>query len=106
MIGPEYSNSYSRSVHMTAADYRTSGGREGKVMHQVTVERKPWRPFYPKKITLSGRVLTVQFWTPYAPLRFDETAVAPLPDGNKGFELTDTGGSGVTITGVSLTAGT
>jgi hypothetical protein len=103
LIGPEYPNMYNRSVHMTAADYRASGGREGKVLDRVTAEGKPWRPFYPRRISISGRVMTVRFWVPYPPLIFEEAMVAPLPDGNKGFELTDTGGSGVTIESVSLT---
>ena len=105
MIGPEYPNEYNGGVHMTANGYRTNGGREGKVMHQVTVEGTPWRPFVPRSITLSGTLLRVRFWVPMAPLVFDSTTITPLPDGNKGFEVTDTGGSGVTISSVALTDG-
>lgn len=104
LIAPEYATAYGADgVHKPADSYRKQGVIEGKVLYQVTAEKRPWRPFYPRSVTLSGNLLRVRFWVPYGSLVFDETTVAPLPDGFKGFELTDSGDSGVMIASVALT---
>jgi hypothetical protein len=106
LIGPDYATPYAADgVHKPALSYRTQGGVEGKVLAQVAFSRIPWRPFYPRAVTLSGKRIQVRFWVPYPPLIFDETSIAPLPDGNKGFEVTDSSSADTKIVSVALTSG-
>jgi hypothetical protein len=108
-VGPDYATPYGGDgLHKPASAYRTQGGREGAAMYQVTVERRGWRPFYPRSISIAGNVITAQFWVPVGALVLDTTNIAPLADGNMGFEFSDTGGSEVTLpeNAVALKPGT
>jgi hypothetical protein len=109
-VQPDYATAYTGDgVHKPAPSYRAQGAREGAALYRVTALKQGWRPFYPRSVSITGSVVTVQFWTPTgAPLDLDTTNIMPLPDGNMGFEFTDTGGSGVTLpnNSVALKPGT
>ena len=97
-VGPDYAHSYGADgVHRPSNGYRDQGGREAKAIYQVSVKGKGWRPFYPRSVSLTGNVITVQFWVPVGSLAFDTTHIAALPDSNMGFEFTDTGSGKVTL---------
>jgi hypothetical protein len=105
-VGPDYDTPYTADgVHKPAHAYRGQGGREGAALYRVTVLKQGWRPFHPRSITISGPTINVRFWTPTgAPIQFDTTNIAALPDGHYGLELTDTGGTDplVTISSVAI----
>jgi hypothetical protein len=106
-FGPDYPYAYGPDgVHKTAVGYRQQGAIEGAALARVTYQHLGWKPFAPRSITVTGQYIDVQFWVPTLPLVLDTTNVAALPDGNYGFELTDTGAGGFTISSVALKGAT
>jgi hypothetical protein len=107
--GPKYQYAYvSDQTHLTNPDYERLGEKYGEVFDARVVRGQDWQPLQPTGVTRSGRVITVAFHVPGAPLAWDTTLPAPHQSSNtawangKGFEVL-AGATPVSITGVVIT---
>ena len=87
LVGPKYMLTYNQASHLDAKSYRRLGDYYAKVIHQVTVAGKPWRPVEPESAVRSGTTIDVKFHVPVPPLVFDVAEV--LAATNMGFEFVD-----------------
>jgi hypothetical protein len=106
--GPKYQYSYvSDYTHLVNKDYERLGEKYAQVFYQRVVLGNNWQPLQPTATSRSGRVITVTFNVPVAPLAWDTTLPAPHQSANtawaqgKGFEVAS-GSTPVAISGVAI----
>ena len=106
--GPKYQYSYvSDYTHLINKDYERLGEKSAEVFYQRVVLGKAWQPLQPAAVSRSGRVITVSFDVPVAPLGWDTSLPAPHQASNtawaqgKGFEVSN-GSTPVTISSVAI----
>ncbi|RCX14818.1 dockerin type I repeat protein [Anaerobacterium chartisolvens] len=107
-IGPNYQRTYgSDRVHLLSSGYQQLGEKFGQVYYERVVLGHDWKPLQPTGATKSGRVITVNFHVPVAPLVWDSTLPAPNQSSQtewrngKGFEVT-ANGSKITISSAEI----
>jgi len=105
LVTPKYMLDYNSTdgVHLTNDSYRRLGEYYGKVMKQVLIDKKIWKPFSVNNVTIDSNVITATFNVPNPPLQFDTSAV--LAKANYGFEYSDDDTT-ATITSVSIVSPT
>ena len=74
-------------VHAPAKTYRNMGNHYGIALYNATVKNERVLPISPTQHFIVGTDVYIKFYTPFRPLVFDTTTVAPLPDGKFGFNL-------------------
>jgi hypothetical protein len=87
--GPKYQYEGSGDgVHLVVESYQALGEKTGQVYFERLLRGKDWHPLSPLAATAKGRVVSVRFHVPVAPLVWDETLPEPYawPYG-RGFEL-------------------
>jgi len=106
--GPKYQYAYvSDNTHLTNKDYERLGEKYGQVFHERVVLGNAWQPLQPTTVERSGRVITVHFHIPVAPLAWDSTLPAPHQSAytewaqGRGFEV-HTATARITISGVAI----
>ena len=107
--GPKYQYSYvSDYTHLTNKDYERLGEKDAQVFYQRVVLGSAWQPLQPTGASRNGRVITVSFNVPVAPLAWDTSLPAPHTASNtawaqgRGFEVSN-GATPVTISSVAIT---
>jgi hypothetical protein len=76
--GPKYQYDYAADgVHLVTVGYQMLGEKYGQVYHERLVLGRDWQPLQPLAVERSGRVISVRFHVPVAPLAFDATLPAP-----------------------------
>jgi hypothetical protein len=87
LVAPKYFLQYADLVHLSNYSYKLLGEYYGKVMKKVIVDKEQWLPLHPTSSTISGKVITINFHVPVAPLQFNTSIV---PDRiNYGFDYFD-----------------
>lgn len=106
VVGPYY-HYPDPGDHLHANSYRWHGCQIGKVQFITQVLRRGWHPLRPRRATISGSVLTVDFLVPEPPLRWGTaySGAAAVDFADKGFRLTDDLGE-VALTDLTLAADT
>ena len=106
--GPKYQYSYvSDYTHLVNKDYERLGEKDAQIFYQRVVLGNAWQPLQPTGASRSGRVITVSFNVPVAPLAWDTTLPMPHQASNtawmqgKGFEVSN-GTTPVTISSVAI----
>ncbi len=106
--GPKYQYSYvSDYTHLINKDYERLGEKDAQVFYQRVVLGHAWQPLEPTGASRNGRVITVSFSVPVAPLAWDTSLPAPHQASNsawaqgKGFEVSN-GSTPVTISSVAI----
>ena len=109
---PNYQNNYAPdAVHLTASGYRQLGEQYARVYYNKLVLDSDWQPLKPTNVKRDGRVITVDFHVPTAPLVWDTKLPAPNQNvsqwkNGKGFEVYTQSGkiaiSSVEISGSSV----
>jgi hypothetical protein len=106
--GPKYQYSYvSDYTHLVNKDYERLGEKDAQVFYQRVVLGNGWQPLQPTGVSQSGRIITVTFHAPVAPLAWDTTLPAPHQASNtawaqgKGFEVSS-GATPITISSVAI----
>lgn len=109
MVGPKYqlppASGDGTGLHLSNIGYRILGGMHAKAMKVVLVDGGTWRGLVPRRLTISGAVITAQFWVPVGALVFDTTTVSDKGT-SKGFEFYDNSGSPPAIDSVTLSGDT
>jgi hypothetical protein len=91
--GPKYqypAHSDGDGIHLNVTGYELLGEKTAEIYYQRAVLGADWQPLQPVNVTRNGRVVTVQFHVPVAPLNWDTTFDAPAIAEwkmGKGFEL-------------------
>jgi hypothetical protein len=101
--GPKYQYEGSGDgVHLLVESCQALGEKTGQVYFERLVRGTDWRPLAPVAATAKGRVVSVRFHVPVAPLAWDDALPEPYawPYG-RGFELF-AGNERVGIAGVEL----
>jgi hypothetical protein len=108
-IGPKYHLAYyTDGIHLVAKGYQELGEKNGEVYYQKVVLGNNWQPLQPVSVSVSGRVITVNFNVPVAPLVWDTTMTAPNQStdtewsNGKGFEIIANGSSRIAISSVAI----
>ncbi|WP_152219708.1 hypothetical protein [Pseudomonas sp. SCB32] len=93
--------------HLDANGYRWVGMQLGKVLHRVVTLGQQWKPLSPRRATVSGREILVDFHVPCPPLVFDTPYVqlTATSYAEKGFRILDDSGV-VPVSAVELAAST
>jgi hypothetical protein len=80
--------------HLTSNGYRWMGAYFGKVLGKTLLERQDWKPLSPRRLSLDGRTIAIDFHVPEPPLVFDGVYVGSKKEDlpNKGFMVIDTFG--------------
>jgi hypothetical protein len=105
--GPKYqypAHSDGDGIHLNVTGYELLGEKTAEIYYQRAVLGQDWQPLQPVNVTRNGRVVTVQFHVPVAPLNWDTTFDAPAIAEwkmGKGFELF-TSTSNVTVSSVAI----
>jgi hypothetical protein len=106
--GPKYQYSYvSDYTHLINKDYERLGEKSAEVFYQRVVLGNAWQPLQPTGAARNGRVITVSFNVPVAPLAWDTSLPAPHQASNtawaqgKGFEVSN-GATPITISSVAI----
>jgi hypothetical protein len=81
--------------HLDCNGYRWMGAQLGKVLHRVITMGENWRPLSPRRVTITGRQVLIDFHVPCPPLVFAKPYVVlePVEYANKGFRVIDAQGS-------------
>jgi hypothetical protein len=109
--GPKYQYPYTPdSVHMMVEGYEMLGEKYAQIYFERVVLGRDWQPLQPTNATREGRVVTVTFHVPVAPLVWETTFQAPLQgtaawSAGKGFELR-AGGAPIGIASVEIVGDT
>jgi hypothetical protein len=92
-VGPKYQypcHPDGDGVHLSATAYRLLGEKVGAIYYEREIVGADWQPLKPLSVHRSGRVVSVRFQVPVAPLEWDTTldppAIAEWARG-RGFEL-------------------
>ncbi len=106
MVGPVYPY-VDKGTHLSANGYRWFGQMLGKVYHHVAVERRHWQPLAPRRATVEGRDVLIDYHVPHPPLVFDRPYIGhkAMPVKNRGFVLLDDKGE-VPLAQASIVADT
>lgn len=90
LAGPVYPY-VDKGTHLSANGYRWFGQMLGKVYNQVVVERRGWQPLSPRRATVEGREILMDFHVPHPPLAFSEPFLGHKTQmiENYGFVVTD-----------------
>jgi len=105
--GPKYqypAHSDGDGIHLNVIGYQLLGEKTAQIYYQRAVLGQDWQPLQPLNVTRNGRVVTVQFHVPVAPLNWDATFDAPPITEwktGKGFELF-TSTANITIGSVAI----
>ncbi len=106
--GPKYQYAYVNDyTHLINKDYERLGEKDAQVFYQRVVLGNAWQPLQPTGASRSGRVITVSFNVPVAPLAWDTSLPMPHQASNtawaqgKGFEVSN-GATPITISGVAI----
>ncbi|WOD13235.1 sialate O-acetylesterase [Pseudomonas sp. NyZ704] len=88
LAGPVYQY-VDKGGHLSANGYRWFGQMLGKVFHRVVVERRQWQPLAPRRATVSGRYVYIDFHVPHPPLAFEQAYIGHEARDieNQGFKL-------------------
>jgi hypothetical protein len=92
-VGPTYQYQSADGTHLVAEGYRQLGEKFGQVYFERVVLGRGWQPLGPTSVERSGRVITVHFHVPVAPLVWDTTLQPPHQNqftqwaAGNGFEL-------------------
>ncbi|MGK8195252.1 hypothetical protein [Burkholderia cepacia] len=80
--------------HLDSNGSRWFGLQLGKVMHRIIEMRQDWRPLSPRRATVTGRVIAIDFHVPEPPLRFSQPYVQSTAQeyADKGFTVLDDNG--------------
>ena len=101
--GPKYQYpAFTDALHMTAVGYQLLGEKYGEVYYERVILGKDWRPLEPTKVSREGKVITVQFHVPNAPLVWETEFDNPhdtVPEwkNGKGFEVITGAGNGTKV---------
>jgi hypothetical protein len=109
-VGPKYQYPYNADwLHLEPLGYELMGEKYAEAFYQHVLLGRPWQPLQPLRgsIARSGRVITVDFHVPVAPLAWDD--VLPRPHQTdltewapgRGFEVR-TGATRLAIESVAL----
>jgi hypothetical protein len=112
-VGPKYQYEYAADrLHFDAYGYQRLGIKYAQVFYEVVVRGRAWRPLEPTAVRRMGRVITVDFRVPVAPLAWEETLGSPHQTAfmewaqGRGFEVESSAGrqriEGVRIVGTSV----
>ena len=106
LVGPVYPY-VDKGTHLSANGYRWFGQMLGKVYHHVAVERRHWQPLAPRRATVEGRDVLIDYHVPHPPLVFDRPYLGhkATPVKDKGFVLFDDKGE-VPLADVNIVADT
>lgn len=106
LVGPVYPY-VDKGTHLSANGYRWFGQMLGKVYHHVAVERRHWQPLAPRRATVQGNEVLIDYHVPHPPLVFDRPYLGHEASEikHKGFVLLDEKGE-VPLTDVELVADT
>lgn len=106
LVGPVYPY-VDKGTHLSANGYRWFGQMLGKVYHHVAVERRHWQPLAPRRVTVQGEEVLVDYHVPHPPLAFDHPYLGHQATAvkNKGFILLDDKGE-VPLASVDIVADT
>src|SRR6185295_4905139 len=75
--GPKYQYESPDRLHLTAEGYRLLGEKYGEVYYERVILGHDWKPLQPTKVSVTGKVITVQFHVPVGPLTWDTEMEAP-----------------------------
>jgi hypothetical protein len=109
--GPKYQYAYTPDfIHMTVEGYEQLGEKYAQVYYERVILGRDWQPLQPTKVERAGRVVTVTFHVPVAPLAWETTFQAPHAgtpawSAGKGFELRS-GASPIGIASVEIVGDT
>jgi hypothetical protein len=109
--GPKYQYPYTPdSVHLMVEGYELMGEKYAQIYYERVILGHDWQPLQPTQVTRDGRVVTVTFHVPVAPLTWETTFSAPHQgspawSAGKGFELRS-GAAPVTIASVEIVGDT
>lgn len=87
-------------IHLLAASAKHLGGYMAIVYNKVLVEGQDWSPVRPLSYVKSGSDVTISMHVPVGPLVLDTTLLPAQT--NYGFAAFDSGGTPISITGVTL----
>lgn len=106
LAGPVYPY-VDKGTHLSANGYRWFGQMLGKAYNQVVVERRGWQPLSPRRATVDGREILMDFHVPHPPLAFDEPYLGHKTQmiENYGFVITDDQGK-VPVESIKVVADT
>lgn len=91
--GPKYQYPYTPdSIHLMVEGYELMGEKYAQIYYERVVLGRDWRPLQPTNVARDGRVITVTFHVPVAPLVWEATFQEPHQgtpawSAGKGFEL-------------------
>ena len=105
--GPKYQYPSPEGVHLTARGYQMLGEKYGQVYFEKVILGNYWRPLEPVKLKRHGKIITIRYHVPVPPMVWDTTLEAPHASvaewkNGKGFEVTASTGSKVTIASVAI----
>jgi hypothetical protein len=106
--GPKYQYPYGTDhIHLITDGYEQLGEKYGQVYYERVVLGNAWQPLQPTTIEKSGAVLTVHYHIPVPPMVWDTTLQDPHPNSTawnlgKGFEVSTSSGTAVTISSVAI----
>jgi len=109
--GPKYQYPYTPdSVHLLVEGYELMGEKYAQIYYERVVLGHDWQPLQPTQAARNGRVVTVTFHVPVAPLVWETTFSAPHQgtpawSAGKGFELRS-GTAPVAIASVAIAGDT
>ncbi len=106
LAGPVYPY-VDKGTHLSANGYRWFGQMLGKVYNQVVVERRGWQPLSPRRATVEGREILMDFHVPHPPMTFSEPYIGHKTRmiENYGFVITDDQGK-VPVESIKVVADT
>lgn len=106
LAGPVYPY-VDKGTHLSANGYRWFGQMLGKVYNQVVVEQRGWQPLSPRRATVEGREILMDFHVPHPPLAFSEPYIGHKTQmiENYGFVITDDQGK-VPVESIKVVADT
>ncbi|MFO7703742.1 MAG: phosphate ABC transporter substrate-binding protein, partial [Halopseudomonas sp.] len=104
--GPVYQY-VDKGGHLSANGYRWFGQMLGKVYHHVAVERRQWQPLAPRRATVAGKAIYLDFHVPHPPLAFDQAYIGHRATDieHQGFRVYE-GDKEVAISAVEIVADT
>ncbi len=109
-VAPLYGRAYqggANQEHLINSGYLTLGELFGKWMYRVLALGNPWAGLVPRRITISGAVVTCRFWTYSGAVLVIDTTLLSDQGNGKGFEVYDaTADTNLTISSVSVSGDT
>lgn len=85
LAGPVYQY-VDKGGHLSANGYRWFGQMLGKVYHHVAIEQRQWQPLAPRRATVTGKSIYLDFHVPHPPLAFDQAYI-----GHRATDIEDQG---------------